>query len=1795
MKKINKLIIILCCLFGSFLIGHQSVMAQCSALFLSSVTTGAGATDQCDPADPLSEEFTITYATCPGSGEPDPLDISGLTIFDNTGTGNPRYVFPAGSMIASGASLTVAAGDPGMTCPVWNNGNDCLLFGTTAPASVDVALSVIYGGSTDPDCTGAPNTINATSQGGGVFTLSTANALDCSTCALPCPATPPTIPPATTLMGANISCGDPAPSISAMDDGPCPNTTNPIVSFSATSTSAQLYDKPNASNDCSGTQSSVVNHPYVTMDFSVPYDGVYDIESDDGTLDGVIYLYDGAFDPNNATGAGSNCLDADDDGGAGSLIENVALTKNTCYTLVMTSFNGNSANTTTFDVEVRLDVSNNTTKQVVWYDDMTAGTTQGTGTSLNVAGTDAEEGTFDVNTPGTYTYYAACSCLGMESTRQAVSVTVVANCCDISLDDVAVMNETCAGDMDGSITITASSSNTIQYSIDGGTTLVGSGSFTGLAPGVYDIYVQDMGDASCNATQQVTIAAGSSITAPTVGASPSIACGDAIPTLTATCAADDCGTPASAEQTLSFEDNNDFVEIDGNGTTFTTAGTITVPAGAFPAGYVVTDINVTVEYDKTDGTCASPATGSSFLGEFGLGIQAPDGTVVTFITQGDYGGNTNITPGVTQIFDDEAGGPPPTGGVPMNGTFQPASGMLSGLNGSLVAGTWNVLGNDDTNFDPLCILNASIEITAQMPATTSAATVTWYNAASGGTALATGSPFDPTGTMAEEGAFDNNTEGTYTYYVACECPDGCTSTLEAMTVTVGTCIVPEITNNSDPTGVDPCSCNNDQSANGAQDGTFSETVTVTSGIGETWMVTAITFATGGSVAPNSIAVNDMLTDNGDGTYEITFNHTDLSGYQITVSNGTDDLMFSNVCTYPVITAATLSNYCNAPTADPVVPLNVTETTGVFTGVTQLFGTGTNGTAFDPATAPHGSHTITATYTPFPGTGIGGTVAAPAIPNNSCPVSISQIVDVINCTPQTTCDCSSDSPLSIVTNAITGTGDGMTSIYVLVDNDNGNTVLESSQSGVFMAVDDNTNYTVYHLNVADADVAALTAALPATIMAGDPILTGAAPFDGFCYDGTCTPAPYNVDCMCFECPQITSAINTGDICPGSTFDLTATYVDDALLAQTTGGGAFDIDFVLYPTATTNPYDGTGTTLGTATSAGGTATLTGMGASLTSGTYFIYAILSGTPTDASCRPSAVTEVTIYDPLAITAVPTCTGSAADNEFFIEITAISGGSGDYTIAGGAVSQTITGPTTIGPFTYTDQNAKVNLTLTDNNDASCMINYDVLQLTCAPQTACDCSLAPNPFSITAQAAGNGNGYSMFYVLVDNTDGFVDAVNTTGMFTGLADQTNYTVHAVNVLATELAAAQASITLGVAFDQAALEAAFCADASCSAMFEEDCGCCQPNAGTQSTSSCTSVCADGDDMLASDGSTVTVDIDFGSDLPTATQYGYGFLVTDASGTILIAQTATNFSSASPANFSEDILLNDGTDMLMPGDYCIHGFNYLLNSVDATFGFDPTTIGDLVGETVDASGFDPATLYENDGTVTTTGMNGTNALCADLNIDGCTPVTVLDPIDITANPTCQINPGEWYVEITAVTGGFGAGVSDNYTIQASLGTEIYTAPFTGSTIQLGPFTSGGNVAITATDDNAVNLPCPDCIGTAMVTGNPSAITEAGNPIGICQTKTVTLADLGASFMYNGTDAVTGVWSTSGDGAFDNTAFGTGTIYTPGPNDIANGSVTLTLSSDTEATGPCPDVSDDVIIMIQPVDCGTFPWNGN
>ncbi len=109
--------------------------------------------------------------------------------------------------------------------------------------------------------------------------------------------------------------------------------------------------------------------------------------------------------------------------------------------------------------------------------------------------------------------------------------------------------------------------------------------------------------------------------------------------------------------------------------------------------------------------------------------------------------------------------------------------------------------------------------------------------------------------------------------------------------------------------------------------------------------------------------------------------------------------------------------------------------------------------------------------------------------------------------------------------------------------------------------------------------------------------------------------------------------------------------------------------------------------------------------------------------------------------------------------------------------------------------------------------------------------------------------------------------------------------------------------------------------------------------------------------------------------------------------------------------------------------------------------------------------------------------------------------------------------------------------------------------------------------------------------VTIDPAPVVEVDENATVCSTESVDLTAIGAS-ITGGTTS--GTWSSSGTGTFDDTAFGTGTSYTPSEADKDAGVITLTLTS-SDPSGVCSTDSDSIEVEILDIRCSEFPWSGN
>ncbi|MDB4655866.1 HYR domain-containing protein [Flavobacteriales bacterium] len=148
------------------------------------------------------------------------------------------------------------------------------------------------------------------------------------------------------------------------------------------------------------------------------------------------------------------------------------------------------------------------------------------------------------------------------------------------------------------------------------------------------------------------------------------------------------------------------VSIDGVGNYGESLPSVNFNSGDFTQGCVVSDVDVLVQWAKTDGTCTSPGTGNSFHQETSFRINGPTNSEILALP-GTWSGSNTVS-SVTTIFS--TGNPIPTG-LPVDGTFGPNNGDLTNFNGISPFGNWNLDAGDNGGGDPLCFVYYEVTIT----------------------------------------------------------------------------------------------------------------------------------------------------------------------------------------------------------------------------------------------------------------------------------------------------------------------------------------------------------------------------------------------------------------------------------------------------------------------------------------------------------------------------------------------------------------------------------------------------------------------------------------------------------------------------------------------------------------------------------------------------------------------------------------------------------------------------------------------------------------------------------------------------------------------------------------------------------------------------------------------------------------------------------------------------------------------------------------------------------------------------
>ncbi len=237
-----------------------------------------------------------------------------------------------------------------------------------------------------------------------------------------------------------------------------PRAIRPVI-FMANSTTCQFDPGNNTAN-------------YAAMDFQVSVTGSYTFTMAPTTAyDSMGYIVINPFNPGNC-GSGTWIIGDDDSGPTTYEPQMTAtLSAGITYTLISTLYGASSLLVTnTFQWNVTGPpggfIAGVASGSIEWYTNASGGTPIGTGSPFNPVGV-AGSGLTDTNTPGTYTYYAACP--NNPSVRTAVDFVINGPTAAISGN-----GNLCQGATNVSIALTGTAPWTVTYT-DGTTPVTVSG------------------------------------------------------------------------------------------------------------------------------------------------------------------------------------------------------------------------------------------------------------------------------------------------------------------------------------------------------------------------------------------------------------------------------------------------------------------------------------------------------------------------------------------------------------------------------------------------------------------------------------------------------------------------------------------------------------------------------------------------------------------------------------------------------------------------------------------------------------------------------------------------------------------------------------------------------------------------------------------------------------------------------------------------------------------------------------------------------------------------------------------------------------------------------------------------------------------------------------------------------------------------------------------------------------------------------------------------------------------------
>ncbi len=324
-----------------------------------------------------------------------------------------------------------------------------------------------------------------------------------------------TAPPIPTTTGATICVGSPV-TVSSSTCGVAGITTAQGATFNSGALTAA---DPTWVRACGGTTCFDCGTTvyYDVYPFTVSTAGSYTFTGCFPAIDGYGFIYQNAFNPASNCGVPGNFVVGNDDSaplcGADPMMTGT-LAPGVQYYLISTSFSTGATDTYSwnFTGPGGATISTGTGSNQEWYTAPTGGTSIGNTATFNPVGV-AGSGLPNTNTPGTYTYYAACS--AYPTCRTAASVVISAG--STPATSISGAGTICSGQsatlsvVGGSLALGA---NWEWFTGSCGGTLVGTGASIVVTPATTTTYfVRASTGTSCVASACIS----ATVTLPTIG------------------------------------------------------------------------------------------------------------------------------------------------------------------------------------------------------------------------------------------------------------------------------------------------------------------------------------------------------------------------------------------------------------------------------------------------------------------------------------------------------------------------------------------------------------------------------------------------------------------------------------------------------------------------------------------------------------------------------------------------------------------------------------------------------------------------------------------------------------------------------------------------------------------------------------------------------------------------------------------------------------------------------------------------------------------------------------------------------------------------------------------------------------------------------------------------------------------------------------------------------------------------------------------------------------------------------